>query len=167
MKKKTTRVAYTGMLVALAFVLSYVEAMLPVSPGIPGVKIGLANLVVMVALYTLGAGQAFLLSMVRILLAGFTFGSMASMLYSLAGGLLSFGVMAVAKRLDLFTMKGVSILGGVFHNIGQILMAVAVVQNGKLLYYLPVLLISGVLAGVLIGLAAALITKRIQKAWIE
>lgn len=166
-KSKATRVAYTGMLVALAFVLSYVEALIPISLGVPGVKMGLANLVVMVALYTLGAGQAFVLSMVRIVLVGFTFGSMASMMYSLAGGLLSFVVMAIAKRLDLFSQKGVSILGGVFHNIGQILMAMAVVENGKLIYYLPVLLISGVLAGIAIGIVASMITKRIQKAWKE
>lgn len=166
-KSKATRVAYTGMLVALAFVLSYVEALIPISLGVPGVKMGLANLVVMVALYTLGAGQAFVLSMVRIVLVGFTFGSMASMMYSLAGGLLSFVVMAIAKRLDLFSQKGVSILGGVFHNIGQILMAMAVVENGKLIYYLPVLLIFGVLAGIAIGIVASMITKRIQKAWKE
>ncbi|MGN0312588.1 MAG: Gx transporter family protein [Lachnospiraceae bacterium] len=166
-KSKATRVAYTGMLVALAFVLSYVEALIPISLGVPGVKMGLANLVVMVALYTLGAGQAFVLSMVRIVLVGFTFGSMASMMYSLAGGLLSFVVMAIAKRLDLFSQKGVSILGGVFHNIGQILMAMAVVENGKLIYYLPVLLISGVLAGIAIGIVASMITKRVQKAWKE
>ncbi len=166
-KSKATRVAYTGMLVALAFVLSYVEALIPISLGVPGVKMGLANLVVMVALYTLGAGQAFVLSMVRIVLVGFTFGSMASMMYSLAGGLLSFVVMAISKRLDLFSQKGVSILGGVFHNIGQILMAMAVVENGKLIYYLPVLLISGVLAGIAIGIVASMITKRIQKAWKE
>lgn len=166
-KSKATRVAYTGMLVALAFVLSYVEALIPISLGVPGVKMGLANLVVMVALYTLGAGQAFVLSMVRIVLVGFTFGSMASMMYSLAGGLLSFVVMAISKRLDLFSQKGVSILGGVFHNIGQILMAMAVVENGKLIYYLPVLLISGVLAGIAIGIVASMITKRVQKAWKE
>ena len=166
-KSKATRVAYTGMLVALAFVLSYGEALIPISLGVPGVKMGLANLVVMVALYTLGAGQAFVLSMVRIVLVGFTFGSMASMMYSLAGGLLSFVVMAIAKRLDLFSQQGVSILGGVFHNIGQILMAMAVVENGKLIYYLPVLLISGVLAGIAIGIVASMITKRIQKAWKE
>ena len=166
-KSKATRVAYTGMLVALAFVLSYVEALIPISLGVPGVKMGLANLVVMVALYTLGAGQAFVLSMVRIVLVGFTFGSMASMMYSLAGGLLSFVVMAIAKRLDLFSQKGVSILGGVFHNIGQILMAMAVVENGKLIYYLPVLLISGVLAGIAVGIVASMITKRVQKAWKE
>ncbi|MGN0169927.1 MAG: Gx transporter family protein [Lachnospiraceae bacterium] len=166
-KNKTARVAYTGMMVALAFVLSYVEALIPISLGIPGAKIGLANLVIMVALYTIGTGQAFVLSMVRILLVGFTFGSMASMMYSLAGGLLSFAVMAAAKKWDCFTMTGVSILGGVFHNIGQILMAVAVVENGKLLYYLPVLLVFGVLAGVAIGMAASMVTKRIQKAWKE
>lgn len=166
-KNQAARVAYTGMLVALAFVLSYVEALIPISLGVPGVKMGLANLVVMVALYTLGARQAFVLSMVRIVLVGFTFGSLASMMYSLAGGLLSFAVMALCKKLDLFSMKGVSILGGVFHNIGQILMAMIVVENAKLLYYLPVLLLSGIVAGIAIGIVASMVTNRIQKAWKE
>lgn len=100
MAKKT---ALLGMLVALAFVLSYIETLIPINLGIPGAKLGLANLVVMVALYTLGTKEAFALSMVRILLTGLTFSSMAAMLYSFAGGLLSFAVMYLAKRSKLFS----------------------------------------------------------------
>ena len=107
MAKKT---ALLGMLVALAFVLSYIETLIPVNLGIPGAKLGLANLVVMVALYTLGTKEAFALSMVRILLTGLTFSSMAAMLYSFAGGLLSFAVMYLAKRSKLFSAAGVSVL---------------------------------------------------------
>ena len=120
MAKKT---ALLGMLVALAFVLSYIETLVPVNLGIPGAKLGLANLVVMVALYTLGTKEAFALSMVRILLTGLTFSSMAAMLYSFAGGLLSFAVMYLAKRSKLFSATGVSVLGGISHNAGQILVA--------------------------------------------
>ena len=163
----TQKIALRGLLVAVAMVLSWVEAQIPAFFAVPGIKLGLTNLVVLAALYCLSEKDAVLINLLRILLVGFTFGSMASMMYSLAGGLLSFVVMAISKRLDLFSQKGVSILGGVFHNIGQILMAMAVVENGKLIYYLPVLLISGVLAGIAIGIVASMITKRIQKAWKE
>lgn len=134
MAKKT---ALLGMLVALAFVLSYIETLIPVNLGIPGAKLGLANLVVMVALYTLGTKEAFALSMVRILLTGLTFSSMAAMLYSFAGGLLSFAVMYLAKRSKLFSAAGVSVLGGISHNAGQIFVAMWVLDTATLIYYLP------------------------------
>ena len=125
MAKKT---ALLGMLVALAFVLSYIETLIPINLGIPGAKLGLANLVVMVALYTLGTKEAFALSMVRILLTGLTFSSMAAMLYSFAGGLLSFAVMYLVKRSKLFSAAGVSVLGGISHNAGQIFVAMWVLD---------------------------------------
>lgn len=151
MAKKT---ALLGMLVALAFVLSYIETLIPVNLGIPGAKLGLANLVVMVALYTLGTKEAFALSMVRILLTGLTFSSMAAMLYSFAGGLLSFAVMYLAKRSKLFSAAGVSVLGGISHNAGQIFVAMWVLDTATLIYYLPVLAITGIASGTVIGLLA-------------
>lgn len=156
------RTAYMGMLVALAFIFSYIESLVPISMGIPGVKLGLANLVVIVALYTMGTKEAFVLSAIRILLAGFTFGNPASMVYSFAGGMLSLLVMASMKKWKLFSATGVSVLGGVSHNIGQILVAVLVVENAKLLYYLPVLLLSGTIAGIAVGVLAAILTKRLE-----
>lgn len=153
------------MLTALAFILSYIESLIPVFVGIPGVKIGLANLTVMVALYTLGVKWAVPLSIIRILLTGFTFGSMASMMYSLAGGVVSLLVMILFYYADIFTEKGVSILGGVAHNLGQLLMAVLVIKNGKLFVYFPVLCISGTLAGILIGILADMIIKRVKKVY--
>lgn len=159
----TKKIAYLGLLVALAFVFSYVEYLIPVNPGIPGIKLGLANLVVIVALYTIGGRDAFLLSLVRIVLAGFTFSNVASMLYSLSGGLLSFGAMAAAKRTKLLSVTGVSVLGGVFHNVGQILMAMLVLETESLIYYLPVLILAGSAAGVAIGLLGAAIIRRIQR----
>ncbi len=159
MARKT---ALTGMLVALAFVLSYIETLIPVNLGIPGAKLGLANLVVMVALYTLGTKEAFALSMVRILLTGLTFSSMAAMLYSFAGGILSFVVMAIAKKTKLFSATGVSVLGGIFHNAGQILVAMWVLDTSTLVYYFPVLAVTGIVSGTVIGLLAVLVIRRVS-----
>ncbi len=161
MAKKT---ALLGMLVALAFVLSYIETLIPVNLGIPGAKLGLANLVVMVALYTLGTKEAFGLSMVRILLTGLTFSSMAAMLYSFAGGLLSFAVMALMKKTKKLSVTGVSVLGGIAHNAGQIFVAMWMLDTATLIYYLPVLAITGVASGTVIGLLAVMVIRRISGA---
>ncbi len=160
MAKKT---AYLGVFTALAFVFSYIEFLLPVNLGIPGIKLGLANLVVIVSLYTMGTSWALTLSFVRILLTGLTFGNPASMIYSLAGGMLSLVIMIIAKRCKLFSVTGVSVLGGVFHNIGQILVAILVVETASLLYYLPVLILSGVTAGVLIGMLSSILIRHLRK----
>ena len=159
---KTKRIVVLGLLVALAFVFSYLESLVPISIGIPGAKLGLANLVILVALYTLGARDAFLLSVIRIVLVGFTFTNVASMLYSLAGGVLSFAVMYLAKKIKSLSMVGVSVLGGIAHNIGQILVAMWVVETVSLVYYLPILMIVGIVAGVVIGLLSAMVIKRVK-----
>ncbi len=159
---KARRVALYGMLTALAFILSYVESLVPVTLGIPGVKLGLANLVVVIALYTLDLKGAFVISVVRIVLSGLTFGGLFSMLYSLAGGLFSFAVMAILSRKKVFGTVGVSVCGGVAHNIGQLLVAMAVLETESVWYYFPVLLISGSVAGVLIGLLGGWMTGRVQ-----
>ena len=130
---------------------------------VPGAKLGLANLVIIVAIYTLNERDAFVLSMIRIVLVGFTFANLASMLYSLAGGILSFIAMVIAKKTQKLSITGVSVLGGVFHNIGQIIMAIWVVKTASLVYYLPVLMISGIVAGVAIGILGGMVTKRIKK----
>lgn len=163
----TKKIAFTGMFTALAFVFSYIESLLPINLGIPGVKLGLANLVVIVALYLIGVKSACILSMVRIVLMGFTFGNPASMIYSLVGGVLSLFVMILAKKIKFFSVTGVSVLGGVFHNIGQILIAIVVVETASLLYYLPILILSGTLAGVVIGMLAAVLIRHLQKALDE
>ncbi len=159
MAKKT---ALGGMLVALAFVFSYIETLIPVNLGIPGAKLGLANLVVMVALYTLGTKEAFALSMVRILLTGFTFSSAAAMLYSFAGGILSYIVMVLAKKTGRLSVTGVSVLGGIFHNVGQILVAMWVLDTATLIYYLPVLAVTGIVSGTVIGLLGMMVIRRLQ-----
>ena len=160
---KTKRIAYIGLLIALAFVFSYIEFLFPVHMGIPGVKLGLANLAIIVCLYTLGEKDAFILSMVRIVLVGFTFANTASMMYSLAGGILSFAVMFLAKKTKALSMTGVSVLGGVFHNVGQILLAMWMLSTESLMYYLPVLIFSGIISGILIGILGAMVTKRLNK----
>ena len=160
---KTKKIAYLGLLIALAFVFSYIEFLIPVNIGVPGAKLGLANLVIIVAMYTLNEKDAFVLSMIRIVLVGFTFANLASMLYSLAGGILSYVAMVIAKKMNKLSITGVSVIGGVFHNVGQIIMAIWVVKTVSLVYYLPVLMVSGIAAGVAIGVLGGMVTKRIRK----
>ncbi len=160
---KTSRVAEYGLMAALAMVLSYVEAQFPVFFAVPGMKLGLTNLVVITALYRRGEGAALGINVVRIVLSALTFGNLFSMVYSLAGGFLSFFVMAGLKRTGRFSMTGVSVAGGVSHNIGQILVAIFVLETSELVYYLPFLMIAGVAAGLVIGLIAAGIVKRLPR----
>ena len=157
-------IALYGLLIALAFVLSYVESLIPISFGVPGVKLGLANLAVITALYTVGVPGAAFISLVRIVLMGFTFGTPSMILYSLAGGALSLFVMAVLKRFRVFGMIGISVAGGAAHNIGQIAVAAAVVEQAALFAYLPVLLAAGTAAGAVIGLVGGLVVQRVKRA---
>ena len=146
------RVAYCGMLTALAMIFSYVESFIPLNFGIPGIKLGLANLVVLTGLYYLKPGEVFMISICRILLTGFLFGSGMSIVYSLAGGLLSFLAMLVLVKRQLLSRIGVSAVGAVMHNFGQILAACAILHSFALIYYLPALIVSGVVTGVLMGI---------------
>lgn len=159
MKRKT---ALYGLMIALAFIFSYIESLLPVV-GIPGVKLGLANLVVLVTLYLLRPRDALAISCLRILLVGFTFGSLASMVYSLAGGLVSLGVMMLCRRTEKFSVLGVSVAGGVCHNLAQLAVAAAVLRTPQIVWYLPILLLSGVLTGALIGIVARLCLPKLRR----
>ena len=160
--KKTKRLVLLAMLTAVAMILSYVESLLP-SVGIPGVKMGLANIAVIFALFRFGWKEAAALSLVRVVLASLLFGSVGAMLYSLAGAVLSLAVMALLRRIDRFSTVGISVAGSVAHNAGQILMAMLILQTKQLLGYLPVLAVSGIAGGVLTGLAAALLIRRIPE----
>lgn len=160
--KKTKRLLLLAMLTAVAMILSYVESLLP-SVGIPGVKMGLANIAVIFALFRFGWKEAAALSLVRVVLVSLLFGSVGAMLYSLAGAVLSLAVMALLRRIDRFSTVGISVAGGVAHNAGQILMAMLILQTKQLLVYLPVLAVSGIAGGVLTGLAAALLIRRIPE----
>lgn len=155
------RVAYFGVFSALALIFSYVESLISFSIGIPGVKLGLANLIIVIALYKMPLSQVYLLCVVKVLLSGFLFGNYFSILYSLAGGLLSLSVMAVLKKTGGFSVAGISIAGGVFHNIGQLIVAMFVVETFQVVYYFPVLLIAGLLTGFLIGITAKEMLKRL------
>ena len=160
MKRKT---ALYGLLVALAFVLSLLESLVPLPIGIPGVKLGLANGVVLVTMYLLSTPSALVVSCLRILLAGLTFGSPASMLYSFAGGLVSFGVMVLCRRSGRFSIAGVSMAGGVSHNLAPLVVAALVLQTPRIVWYLPVLLCAGLVTGWLLGFLATLLLPRLEK----
>ena len=160
MKNKT---AYFGVYIALALVLSYVEALIPISFGVPGIKLGLANLIIVIALYkSERAYNALIISVIRIILSGFMFGNMFAIIYSMAGGVLSFIVMAFLKKRNSFSIMGVSIAGGVFHNLGQLIIAMIVVESYKIGFYFPVLLVAGLVTGALIGIVAGEVLKRIK-----
>lgn len=158
--KKSKRVAVCGLLIGLAFVFSYLESLVPISIGVPGIKLGLANLVVVVALYVLDKRDAFFISMIRILISGLIFSGAFSLVYSFAGGIISFCVMLLAQKNKHLSVTGVSVLGAAFHNTGQILVAAIVMQTVQIVYYLPVLLLSGAVSGALIGIASNIIIER-------
>ena len=161
-KKSAHMAALYGMLIALAFVLSFVESLIPISLGIPGVKLGLANLVTVVGLYTVGTTGTVVVSLLRIVLTGFTFGNLFAMLYSLAGWGLSIVIMILCKEKKWFGTSGISILGGIGHNIGQITVAAFVVKQAGVFFYLPMLLIAGTVAGLVIGILGSMIISRIK-----
>ncbi len=156
-----SRVAYFGVFTALALIFSYVESLIPFQFGIPGVKLGLANLIIVIALYRMKLSEAYLLSVVRVLLSGFIFGNYFSIIYSLAGGLFSLTVMAGLKKNGGFSVCGASIAGGVCHNIGQLVVAMLVVETFSVAYYVPVLLLAGLITGFLIGITADAMLKRL------
>jgi heptaprenyl diphosphate synthase len=149
-----------ALLFALAMIFSFVESRLPTFIPIPGVKLGLCNIVVIFTLLRLGAPSAIAVSLPRVLLSSILFGNAAAFLYSLAGAILSLAGMILLKKTHLFSPVGISVTGGVLHNIGQLLMAWLVLGTAGVMYYLPVLLIAGTVAGTLIGLVAAYLTER-------
>lgn len=157
------RIAEYGLLAALAMVLAYVEAQFPVFFAVPGMKLGLTNLVVLTALVRQGPRGALSINIVRIILTALTFGNMFSMWYSLAGGMLSWFVMVICKRSGYFSLPGISVAGGIAHNIGQILVAMFVLETASLIYYLPFLLISGVAAGMVVGWIGAMVVARLPR----
>ncbi len=162
-----SRVAIFGVFVSLALIFSYVESLIPFNFGIPGVKLGLANLIIVIALYKMSLKEAYLLSVTRIVLAGFMFGNLFSIIYSLAGGLLSLSVMALVKKSDGFSVMGISIAGGVMHNVGQLIIAMLVVETFSVIYYIPVLLISGLVTGLVIGIVANEMLKRLVNLYLK
>ena len=158
MKQKT---AYLGLFSAVAIIFGYVESLIPVFAGIPGIKLGLANLAVLFILERYSLKEAALVSAVRILVIGFLFGNLFSILYSLAGAALSLSVMTLLKKHTDFSILGISVAGGVFHNIGQLIIAMIIVANTSLMVYAPALLVSGVVTGLVIGALTSETVKRL------
>ncbi len=161
MKKTVT----LGFLLALSMILSYIESVLPLSIGIPGIKLGLPNLIVVILLYLYGEKEALAVNILRIVLSGFMFGNLFAILYALAGALFSFTVMFIMKKTNIFSVAGVSIGGGVFHNIGQLIVAMFVVETYAPIFYLPILLAAGVATGFIIGLISMRLMPYIQNKW--
>lgn len=162
MKSNTKKLAALSVTVATALILSFIESKIPAFVSIPGIKVGLANIAVIFTLYKFGLRDAVCVSLVRVILVSVLFGSVMSLWYSLAGAVLSFTVMLLLKNLTPANTVSVSLGGGVAHNIGQILVACLVLETNVLIYYLPFLILSGVIAGIAVGLASALLIKRVK-----
>ena len=159
----TRKIAYMGMFIAVAMVFSYVESLIPVNISVPGVKLGLANLVTIVVMFKMDVRSAWVISLIRVVLSALLFGNLSIMVYSLAGAVLSLLVMTLCMKLKIFGLLGTSILGAVSHNAGQIIMAAILMKSGNIMLYIPVLCISGTIAGICIGLAGAVLVRNLPK----
>lgn len=163
MTNKAKKVAYLGLMAAVALILSYVEALFPpIYAAVPGIKVGLPNIVIIFMLYRFGLKEAAAVSLVRLAAVALLFGSVMTLAYSLAGAVLSLTLMALCKRFNIFTTVGVSVVGGVSHNLGQIIVAMIVMETAQIGYYMVILAITGTLAGVFIGLAGSLLLKYME-----
>ncbi len=164
MSKKAKKIALLGVLTSVALVLSYLESVLPpIWAAVPGIKVGLPNVVIIFLLYKFGVKEAAIVSFIRIFIVALLFGNVMTLAYSFAGALLSIVLMAICKKIKVFSVVGTSIVGGVAHNLGQILVAIFLFDTVQIGYYMIVLAITGTIAGVFIGLAGALLLKRLNK----
>lgn len=159
---KTKKIAACGLLCAAALIFSYIEFLLPISIGIPGIKLGLANIVVVLCIYSIGPEYAAFINLARILLAALLFGNAFSVLYAVSGAVLSFVVMLLLRKTGLFSVIGVSMAGGVFHNAGQIIMAAVIMQTKDIILYFPVLLIAGIITGIINGFISTLVLSKLK-----
>ena len=155
------KVPILGMFISLALIMSYVESILPISIGIPGAKIGLANIVIIITLYKAGAKEACFISIIRIILSGFLFGNLFSIVYSIMGAVFSLAAMILLKKKNDFSVYGISMIGAVMHNAGQTVAAIFVLENVALISYLPVLVVVGTITGILIGMVSGNIIKHL------
>jgi len=164
MGKNIRKTAYLGMCIALAMVFSYAEILLPpLYAAVPGVKLGLPNVVIIFVLYRFGTVEAGFVSLIRVILVSLLFGNAMAFAYSMVGAVLSLTVMAVLRKTDLFSSVGVSVGGAVFHNVGQILTAMFLLKTAEIGYYLIVLTVTGIISGILVGLCGVITVKRIPK----
>lgn len=161
--KKSSQVAFCGIFTALAMIFSYIEALIPIPIGIPGAKLGFANIAIIVVLFLIGGRASFCVDILRIILTGMLFGNGSSFIFSLCGGGLSIIVMILAKKCERLSIIGVSVLGGVAHNIGQLAAACLIMENIMISLYLPLLLVSGVITGIVNGVIGKIIKKILKK----
>ena len=157
--KDTKRIAILGVITAFAAILSYIEAIISFGMFIPGVKLGLANIAVVICFYLYGYKEALMVNVVRIIIVGLLFGNMFSISFSIAGALVSYIVMVLLKKTDIFSPIGISVAGGVAHNVGQILIASLIIESYSVIYYLPMLMIAGIVCGLIIGFISILVIK--------
>lgn len=162
MNKNTKTIAMCGVMTAVAMIFSYIESLFPIPIPVYGIKLGIANIAIITVLLVVGKKEAIIVNIIRIALTAILFGNLNSFLFSIAGGLLSLVVMIVLQYTRKFSVVGISVAGGVFHNIGQIVAAIFIMETGAIVYYLPILLISGVITGVVIGIVSGLVVKRVK-----
>ena len=162
MKNNTRRITTLAITISLALILSFIESRIPAFVAIPGIKVGLANIAVIFTLYKMGVKEAIAVSILRVILVSFLFGTPISLIYSITGAIFSLTVMIILKRLTPLTEVSVSVCGGVMHNVGQITAASFMLSTNVVLYYLPFLLVSGTIAGVAIGIASGILVKRVK-----
>ena len=159
---KIRKIAFLGLSITLAMILSFVESQIPVFTTIPGMKVGLPNLVMVFLLYRVGWKEAVIVSLIRAFLVALLFGNLQSLIFSIAGAVLSLTGMILLKKTGFFSSIAVSVTGGVLHNVGQIIAACLWTGTVQIAYYLPALLVSGVCAGIAIGLIAGFLLKRLE-----
>ena len=159
----TKKIALCGVLTALAMIFSYIESVIPIPIPVPGIKLGVANIAVITILYVLGVKEAIVINLLRIALTALLFGNVNSFLFSISGAVLSLTIMIIIKKLDFFSCIGVSVCGGVMHNVGQIIAAVFIMGSDAIVFYLPVLIVSGVFTGVVIGVVSGIVAKHVKK----
>ena len=159
---RNKKIATSALMIALAMILSFVESQIPSFFPIPGIQLGLANIAVIFALYRLSIKDAIVVSLIRVVVVSTLFGTSLTLAYSLSGAVLSLLIMVLLKKSDRFSIVGVSVAGGISHNIGQIIMAIILMHNSVISYYLPFLIISGIVTGVVIGLVSAKIVERVK-----
>lgn len=159
MKNKIKQIAMMSILIALSFVLSYVDSLIVLPFGIPGIKLGIANIAIIYTLYKIGAKEAIVVSILRLVLSSILFGSVLTFLYSLVGAVLSLSLMIILKKYTNLALITISISGAVLHNIGQIIVAVIVMATKEIVFYLPILIITGILSGIGVGILSVLTIK--------
>lgn len=163
----TKRLALSSLLLSIALVLGFVESLIPIAPGIPGIKLGLSNVTLLIALYMLGNVNAFALMGLKVMLSGLLFGGVSAMMYGLAGGVLSMLGMISVRKIKGVSVIGVSVVGAVLHNVGQVGLAMLIVKLDQLLYYMAILMLVGVGTGILTGTAAMYAMRSLKGPWAK